>query len=152
MTDTNKFPQRGTILIFGAKPNDSQIIIPWSFTQTVNWVQDRIEKNQGWMGEITRRILGAVPTLPVPDGVKPIDIPIVKVDTNNREVRWTLDGWETFSIRRMNLVVGINYDNQRPGSRTWSCWDDISEEPKKGAPSPVTRSDHTQICDAGIGS
>lgn len=113
----NSYPKKGTIIVIVAYNETVSFIVPVSMSRVVNFMMDRVEKNKAWSTEIFKSILTMTPTLPLPKKlVAPIDLPIVKLDPQAKEVRWTEDGWITTEIRTLKGLIGA------AGRKDWdSC-------------------------------
>lgn len=103
----NSYPKKGTIIVIVAYNETVSFIVPVSMSRVVNFMMDRVEKNKAWSTEIFKTLISTTPCLPLPKKlVAPIDLPIVKLDPQKKEVRWTEDGWITTEIRKMPQTLG----------------------------------------------
>lgn len=112
----------GTILIVATYSGDPKVrvILPVGKGEVIEWLLRRVEENKGWASTLFQGILRKWPTLPIPEHPKkPVDLPIVFFDSTPKVIRWTTDGWDTFSERVFTGEFG------RGGSRTWDCRDDL---------------------------
>lgn len=94
-------------------------IVRMEKTALIYFLQERLEKGKAWSTEMFRAIVTTTPTMPLPKNLTgPLDMPIVKMNPNTREVKWTNDNWATWEARQLTGAAA---------SKTWTSY--ASPEP-----------------------
>lgn len=101
------YPTKGTIFCLIAYNEAVSFIVNAPKESVINYCQERLEANKAWSTEIIKAVVTRWPTLPLPEKpITPVDLPIVKLDPQKKEVRWTCDGWASYEGRKLATVIG----------------------------------------------
>jgi hypothetical protein len=101
------YPTKGTIIVVVSYNESIGFIVNATKEMAINFACIRLETNKAWITEVIKAVVTRWPTLPLPEKpLIPISLPIVKIDSQKKEVTWTSDGWDTYEGRRLATVVG----------------------------------------------